>query len=159
MHTANIQCFRMSRNFLQVGESPFHALKCRTPKNIWCPIAVFFTVVECFKKFDSSQNTIRWKPSYLLCHKSGLAIGDNLIGFSCSCVSHDFWLEHFTQMLYVLERWRLRNILHSHKSTSWNVENSETSGVRCVRPLSNLVVLHTISSMFSEFFGPCSEVR
>lgn len=43
-------------------------------------------------------------PRYLPCHKSWLAIGDNLIGFSFSCVSQDFLPDQFTCTWDVSER-------------------------------------------------------
>ena len=69
------------------------------------------------------------RPSYLPCHKSRLAIGDSFIGFSSSCVSHDFLPGYFTQTVDVSKAFSTR----IRGATYWSVEYSETSNVRCVR--------------------------
>ena len=68
----------------------------------------FYTVVERFEMFDNQLLSSKWSSNPLKCsitghrvlrlpcHNSLLAIGDNFIGFSFSCVTHDILPENFT---------------------------------------------------------------
>lgn len=71
--------------------------------DVRCPIAVFHTVVERSTTFIYTGKA-KDQILFLVTNPSLLAIGDNFIGFSASCVSHDFLLKHFLQTLDVSER-------------------------------------------------------
>lgn len=71
-----------------------------TLDDVRCPIAVLHTVVKRSTTLKTQEGE---RPNSLPRHKSQLAIGDNFIGFSALCVSHDFLLEHTIQTLDVSE--------------------------------------------------------
>ena len=129
----------MLRNFLQVGESSFsctlmsdsqeHLMSdCGVPHGLW----MFWNIWQI-----SKHNKMKDQVIFLVTNP------DLRLVTTCVWVMTFYW-----NTLPVC--WTFWNVgvsetfcTRTQRSILWNVEHSEMSGVRCVRPMSNLVVLHT----------------